>query len=252
MELRKRLRAPWIGAAIELVDDAETATEAAEAQEAAEPQGMPVAASGRRRTRALLKVAVPALAAAIAVVAAVVALTRQPPAAQDVRPDAKSPAYTRDELNLAAGQVAFWPDEWARPPDVPVVVENLGSTPVRDVRIQVFVDLSGLPRPAYTQVVLALRGAVPACSAGRADIARAAIAAMEKPAGLTTARIIGSGSFRVAASALVFRDDTGAYWRDAGPGQLTRISAHAAAAGFRPAAAVSVTGAGFRRASGCS
>ena len=243
MEFRKLLRMPRFDATIELVDDAPP--------EPAPPEPAPADPESARRRRAwgTLKVAAPALIAVAAVLALVLGLTqRQPPAPEDV----KSPVVTSVTLSQEAGEVAFWADELAAPPSAPLVVENLASTPVTEVKVQVSIAVTGayLKKPIYTHLVLALPGSIPSCTVGTVNIAAAAIAAMPKPAGVTTSRIIRSRSFNVSPSALIFRFNNGSYWRDRGAGALSEISAHAATAGFRPAGSVRVTS-GFQPASEC-
>lgn len=247
VDFRKLLRVPRFDATIELVDDA---AEPGPPPEPESPETEPSApVSSRRRAWGTLKVAAPALIAVAAVLALVLGLTQgQPPAPQHV----KSPVVTSVTLSQEAGEVAFWADELAAPPFDPLVVENLASSPVSEVKVQVSIDVTGgyLKKPIYTQLVLALPGSIPSCTVGTVNIAAAAIAAMPKPAGVTTWRIIRSRSFNVSPSALIFRFTNGTYWRDRGAGALSQISAHAAIAGFRPAGSVRVT-AGFQPASEC-
>jgi hypothetical protein len=250
VEFRKLLKMPRFDATIELVDDAAPAPEPPEPPESESgPEPPDPESSRRRRAWGTLKVAAPVLIAVAAVLVVALALTqRQPPAPQDV----KTPAVTSLTLSQEAGEVAFWPDELAAPPFVPVVVQNLASTPVSGLKVQVSIDVTGayLKKPLYTQLVLALRGSMPSCTVGSVNIAAAAIAAMPKPAGVTTSRIIRSRSFNVWPTSLIFRFNNGSYWRDRGAGALSQISAHAATAGFRPSGSVHVT-ANFQPASEC-
>ena len=249
MKLSKRLRGPRFAPTIELVDEREPRPQPSEPESEPEPEPDAAEPARRRRAWTVLKVAAPALTVAVALLVAVLTLPRQSPAPRDI----KSPAITGVELSQQAGEVAFWPDQWAQPPFASVFVENLASTPVSDVKVQVIVNVTGayLKKPIRARLVLALNGVIPSCAVGSVNIADAAIAAVAKPAGVTTSRIMRSRSFSVWPLALMFRFTNGSYWQDSGVGALSEISAHAATAEFRPSGSVHVT-TGFQPASECT